>query len=174
MLNGFRPLKDALDACDQAIKINPKSNSAWQYKASIYIEQKDTNNAMKCLTKLIELNPGNSTNYHVRANYYLEQGKYDLAIQDLNHAVKIQSEDTEPLIIRGDAYRAIKRYTEAIADYSKAIKMDEPRCGAAIYGRSLCERALGKIQEADRDLKRSQYFDYEPTAKKAPPKLLPK
>ncbi len=174
VLQSMGRLQDALDVCDKALKDNPKSGIIWQYKTSIYIEQKDDANAMKCLTKLIEVMPGNATNYHVRANYYLQQGKYDLAIQDLNQAVKIQSGDPEPLIIRGDAYRASKRYAEAIADYSKAIKMDEPRCGAAIYGRSLCERALGKNQEADRDLKRSQYFDYEPTAKKAPPKLLPK
>lgn len=174
VLQSMGRLKEALEACEQALKINPKSTTVWQYKTSIYIEQKDDVNAMKCLTKLIELMPTNATNYHVRANYYLQQGKYDLAIQDLNHAVKIQSGDTEPLIIRGDAYRASKRYAEAIADYSNAIKLDEPRCGAALYGRSLCERALGKNLEADRDLKRSQYFAYEPTAKKAPPKLLAK
>ena len=78
---------EALTAAQKALKYLPKDANtyralAYNTRGSVYLELKDTVQALADFTSQIEADPEMDESYSTRGNIYVMMGEYDLAIAD--------------------------------------------------------------------------------------------
>ena len=83
-------VKQAIAACTEAIKRDPKSAQAYSDRGYAYFYGGDTDRAIADLTEAIRLSPVPlAWLYGSRAGVYAQQGRYALAIVDYNEALRL-------------------------------------------------------------------------------------
>lgn len=147
-------LLPALTYYKKAAGIQPDNPAPLLGMGTVYWEMGNFDEAVRCLRRTLELNP--------RAN----QAVFELA----NIAVRRHSErEAIPLLIQylaaqpnalaahadlGRAYFHLEQYEKAAAELNKATAVDDR--GDIHYQLSFCLRKLGRGEEADEALKKSQ------------------
>jgi tetratricopeptide (TPR) repeat protein len=112
----------AIEAFNEAIRLNPNYAEAYVGRGQAYRDIKDNDRAMTDFGRAIQINPNYSEAYAYRGYVYLDKGDYDQAIADFNTAIRSLPDWTWLYSYRGDAYRQKGDYDRAIADFSTAIR----------------------------------------------------
>ena len=117
---------NAVQAYTKAIQLNAKFLSAYEERASGYLNLKQYPQALRDYDRILALDPDNITAYSDRGLAKLETGQYLSATLDFDDAIRRKDEHDSflPTLYeyRGDAHVKLGYYREAISDYSKAIE----------------------------------------------------
>lgn len=139
---------EAIKAYDEAIKIDPKSSSAWFNKGLALEELGKYNEAIKAYDQVIKLEPNDAAPaWNNKGNALGEQGKYSDAIKSYDQAIKIDPNDAIYWSNKGGTLNNLGKYSDAINACDKAIKLD-PNYGRAWRNKGNALNALGRYDEA--------------------------
>ena len=90
----------------------------------------------------------------------MRAGKYEDSIADCTQSLKLNCGRTHLRYSRGISYGKLKQYDLAIKDLSEAIDM-YPEYGAAYFQRAQIYKAMGKQDDADRDMQSAIKYKYK-------------
>lgn len=146
----------ALTAANVAVKKIPskdKEYKAFAYgtRAQVYLNLKDTIQALKDYSQAINIVPDDDRFYNQRAQVYYEQGKYDLADKDYLKMISLKEGDVMGYMGIGRNANAQKRYEDAIKQFNYVVKL-EPNYSSAYSFRAESYIGLKKYNEAIDDV----------------------
>ena len=142
----------ALNACAEAIRLDPKNANAYFCRASMYRDKKDFDSALADIDEAIRLKPESARFYGVRAWIYGDKNMFEKGLTDLTHQIDLLKDKAADLDYaeRGDFYYELGKYEDAVKDYTEAIRLgpDYPR---NYRNRAATYEKLGKKDLADAD-----------------------
>ena len=146
----------ALTAANVAVKKIPskdKEYKAFAYgtRAQVYLNLKDTIQALKDYSQAINIVPDDDRFYNQRAQVYYEQRKYDLADKDYLKMISLKEGDVMGYMGIGRNANAQKRYEDAIKQFDYVVKL-EPNYSSAYSFRAESYIGLKKYNEAIDDV----------------------
>ena len=146
----------ALTAANVAVKKIPskdKEYKAFAYgtRAQVYLNLKDTIQALKDYSQAINIVPDDDRFYNQRAQVYYEQGKYDLADKDYLKMISLKEGDVMGYMGIGRNANAQKQYEDAIKQFDYVVKL-EPNYSSAYSFRAESYIGLKKYNEAIDDV----------------------
>lgn len=146
----------ALTAANVAVKKIPskdKEYKAFAYgtRAQVYLNLKDTIQALKDYSQAINIVPDDDRFYNQRAQVYYEQGKFDLADKDYLKMISLKEGDVMGYMGIGRNANAQKRYEDAIKQFDYVVKL-EPNYSSAYSFRAESYIGLKKYNEAIDDV----------------------
>ena len=146
----------ALTAANVAVKKIPskdKEYKAFAYgtRAQVYLNLKDTIQALKDYSQAINIVPDDDRFYNQRAQVYYEQEKYDLADKDYLKMISLKEGDVMGYMGIGRNANAQKRYEDAIKQFDYVVKL-EPNYSSAYSFRAESYIGLKKYNEAIDDV----------------------
>jgi tetratricopeptide (TPR) repeat protein len=115
----------SIQACDQAIRENPRDAVSYHNRGVGYFHKGDFNRAIADFSKAVEINPKLARTYVARGVIFEEQGDLDRAIADSDKAIEIDPKYAPAYSNRGNALMNKGGDLDgAIADYTKSIEID--------------------------------------------------
>ena len=145
--------KDAVEAFNKAIKLNPQYVEAYHNRGAMYDILGNQQQAIKDYDKAIKLNPQYALSYFNRGVTYGELGNYQQAIKDYDKAIELNPQEALVAVYyynRGLAYSNLGNYHQAIKDYDKVIELN-PQEAKAYIKRGIAYYDLGNQQQAIKD-----------------------
>jgi tetratricopeptide (TPR) repeat protein len=146
----WRPEK-ALESCDRALQITPKSMDLRLDKAILLHRLGRTSDALALLdaveTTIDDADALNSTCYSLA----VENMALDRALADCDASLKRRPGNAATLDSRGFVLLRLGRNAEAVAAYDAALAAD-PTVYDSLYGRGVVEARLGRQKESARDI----------------------
>ena len=140
----------AIEAYSEAIKLNPRHDSAYNNRGTAYSSKGEHDKAIEDYTKSIEIKPKGAVAYYNRGSVYDEKGEVDRAIEDYNKAIQLRPDFPQVYCNRGNIYYKKGEVDESINDYSAAIALD-PKFAKAYNNRGTIYRTKGKVDRAMAD-----------------------
>ena len=118
----------AITAADLALKNLPKKDKEYVYfayetRARIYCELKDTIKALADYSAAIKVSPEDSDAYEKRAQIYYEQEKFDLADSDYKQLIKLDQGGVMGYMGIGRNRISQKHWDEAIEQFNHVANM---------------------------------------------------
>lgn len=126
----------AIEAFNQAVKLNPNDADSYYYLGSTYIVLKKYEEAAAAYEKAIRLNPkaADADTYYNLGNAYFELKKYPEAVKALTKATTLEERSSEDVYIDlGDAYSKMYNWQEAIKAYNKALEIKPDVADPDVY-----------------------------------------
>jgi tetratricopeptide (TPR) repeat protein len=111
---------------DEAIKLDPKNDSAYVFRGYCYEKKEDFGKALNDYSTAVEIKPEDYSNYLFRANAYAEMKQIDQAQNDYDKAINLATkpEQRDAYIKRGFFYESKVENTDlALKDYEKARQL---------------------------------------------------
>lgn len=145
---------EVIDACDEAIELDPEDAIAYSHRGMSYRVLKNYQQAFRDLNRSIELAPKIESSYYIRGNIYFSIGNYEQAIKDYDQCIKLNPKVSDKAIIyyqRGRSYTMLENYQKGIMDLNKAIELN-PALAKAYRSRSVVYSVLGDHQRSKRDM----------------------
>ncbi len=138
--------QEAIEAYDQALKINPELTAAWYNKGMDLGTLGRYQEAIEAYDQALKINPEFTevwSNKGVDLGYL---GRYQEAIEAYDQALKINPELTLVWYNKGVALDNLGRYQEAIVVYDQALKIN-PRDAEAWYNKGVDLGYLGRYND---------------------------
>ncbi len=159
----------ALDDCNRASKLDPKSAESIYLRGCAMIHLKHFDVAINDFIESIKLNPTNDSAYLHRGYAEEQIGDYTNAIVDYGMAIKLNPKNpNDPYGLRANLELRLNDYDGAVADFTKSIEFN-PTNAAAYYSRGftiyfrLHADLTGAIADLDKaielDPRNSFYYD---------------
>ena len=124
-----REYDKAIVAYDEAIRLNPRYENAYNNRGVIYENKKDYARALENYDKALSINPNYPRVHYNKGNIYFEQKHLDKAIESYTAAIQTDnrvSGDTfdkiEAFSARARTYNANFEQNLAIADFDEVIR----------------------------------------------------
>jgi tetratricopeptide (TPR) repeat protein len=146
---------EAIAACDDWIRQQPKNSVAYWHRGEIYQSKGDYDHAISDLTQAIKLDPKYGLAYDRRGLAYSHKHEYDRAMADIEKAIKLDPQDWGAFNDRGTVYEAKGDVVHAFADYDQAIKLDPNGAALAYSNRGLLYQKRGDHDRAIADFNRA-------------------
>lgn len=108
----------------KSISKNPLFTLAYHYRAIVYNQLSNYNEAFKDLAFALDLRPEDQEILFTRGGTYIQTKQYDRAIQDYTKVIRSSPSNIDSWINRGIARLCNGDTLGAINDYSQAIKMN--------------------------------------------------
>lgn len=155
----YKQVKDfdaAVKDYDKLIELNPQKGRYYDYRAEIYVQKGEFEKAVKDYTKSIALSPASHLGYLWRAKVFLQMNDFAKAHQDYQKVIEIGGEffGCQGYDGRGAVSAKQKDFQKALNYFDKAIELcqyDEE----FFVNRAAVYRAIGKIDLAEKDLKKA-------------------
>ncbi|MBN1998782.1 tetratricopeptide repeat protein [candidate division KSB1 bacterium] len=144
----------ALEAFDQAQKLNPGDPSASVFKGHAYFKLEQFARAVDAYDRAIGLNATERDVYVNKGASLYKMARYKEAIESYNHALELDSEFSYLWFSRGLAKAKLEDVKEAISDYDRAIQLN-PNHMAVYYERGICKALLKDFSGAVRDFEKA-------------------
>ncbi|HET7101079.1 MAG TPA: tetratricopeptide repeat protein, partial [Terriglobia bacterium] len=119
-----RHLQPALEAINQALKLNPNSVYAWEMAADIHMALRQKDQAIAAARKALDLAPDNFQAAHMLGSILLKAGKQDELVKLWRDFVQRNPDNAKGHSNLAEALQAEKKYSEAIQEIDAAIKLD--------------------------------------------------
>ncbi len=108
-------------------------------------------------TRVIQIQPFDRA-YFTRALHYVDVGRYQEAVDDYTTCLTLMTDQKNPeafnlYAFRGEALVKSGRYNEALQDFSAAVEIYPHNL--YFYHRAFALKGLGRLDEAEVDLKRA-------------------
>ena len=123
-LNGLNRYKEALEAYDKALTIDPELAYAWNGKGNALNNLKRSGDALEAYDRAIKCDPQYNPPYYNKSLTLRELNRLDEAIKLLDTACKINLNDSAPLKLKSDILRDQKKYTEALSCCERALELN--------------------------------------------------
>lgn len=149
----------ALEALDQALRLQPDNILVHRNRAILLRETGQTDLAIEAFTEMMKRFPNDYTGFVNRGMLHKQADRYQQAIEDLTSAIKIQPESAFCYFHRGLAYRALGYVGNALSDMSHALARDEKPEG--LVERGELYQDLGDFDLAIADFTRA--LELQPT-----------
>ena len=149
---GKGEFEKAIDACNEALIINPDLEGFYYIRGLAYSKLKQHERAIEDYSKAIELDPDDVKAYNNRGNAYYELKQHERAIEDYSKTIELNPNDAEAYNNRGNAYSGLNQYERAIEDYDKVIELD-PNFAEAYGNRGIVYSEMRRYEESARELK---------------------
>ncbi|MCQ2289237.1 MAG: tetratricopeptide repeat protein [Muribaculaceae bacterium] len=116
----------ALKDYEQALKVDPKDEDTYSYRAQIYYEQKKYDLAQADYNTMIKLNPKGVEGYMGLARNCNDLKQYDKALEYCNKVVDLTDDDySQVYTYRATAYKGLNNWEKASADIVHALDIDK-------------------------------------------------
>ncbi len=115
---------DAVDACQQALKIKPDYVSSWINLGYSYHELQRKEGAIDALQQALKIEPDLALAWYNLGIIYDELKQYEKAIEAYQQALKAKPENASAWINLGNIYGELQRYDEAVDTYLQALKIE--------------------------------------------------
>ncbi len=139
--------KEALNAYNQAIQLNPQYADAYIGRGAAYADLGNNQQAVNDFSKAIQLNPQEAVAYLHRGGAYYRLGSYQQAINDNSKAIELNPRNPMGYIMRGIAYDKSGNYQPAINDFTKTTQLD-PQNASTYIKLGLAYHNSGNYQQA--------------------------
>ncbi len=158
--------KEALNAFNKAIELNPQDAAAYSSRGLTYYFLGKYQQAIKAFNKAIQIDPQLDIAYNNRGITYAELGNYKQAINDFTKSIELNPQRANLYYNRGLAYHKLGNYQQAINDYTKAIQgdvidklIDRLQDTWVYSNRGLAYHKLGNHQQAINDFNKAIELD---------------
>jgi tetratricopeptide (TPR) repeat protein len=139
--------KEAIEALDKAISINPNNTVVWNNKGLALDNLFKYKEAIEALDKAISINPNNVDAWYNKGLTLIHLGKYKEAIKACDKAISINPNNSNAWNNKGSALIHLGKYKEAIKACDKAISIN-PNNTVAWNNKGSALENLGKHKEA--------------------------
>lgn len=141
----------AIEDFTTALRLDPKSTSAYSYRAEIYERSGQLENALNDYSAIIKLAPNDEDAYYKRGSvYYYNLKQPEKAIPDFSTCISLDPYNAEAYSSRALAYADLGMIEKAFEGFSTAMKLDPEEDGPYIHRATLYGK-LGKEAEAQED-----------------------
>jgi D-alanyl-D-alanine-carboxypeptidase/D-alanyl-D-alanine-endopeptidase len=123
----------AIQNYDEAIRLDPKSASAFAGRGSAYFDKGNYDHAIQDFNEAIRLNPKSAIAFNGRGASYFAKGDYDRAIQDYNEAIRLDPKTPRALLNRGLVNLYSGHFSDAQQDFSENFRLDQTDLYSAIW-----------------------------------------
>jgi len=106
--------QDCLDSFDQAIKLNPKYEDPIIWKATVYMELGENDQALELCDQALSINPNSFFALNIKGQVYDQLGRYKDAINALNQSIEINIGYEDSYISKIAVLYGAKNYNECI------------------------------------------------------------
>jgi tetratricopeptide (TPR) repeat protein len=128
----------AIDAYEEAIRIDPNNIEAWVGKGSAYSVAREPDKAIEAYETAIQLDPTCYKCWNNKGLVFLNQGskeldmntddkgisKFEAAIDAFEEAIRVNSRNNIAWLNKGKALQYLSKYDAAIEAYDEAITLD--------------------------------------------------
>ncbi len=140
-------LGDAVRSYNQAIKMDPQNEVAWNNKGLILAVAGNYNEALKCHLRAIEIDPNHVDAISNIGMAYTKMERHDDALEWYDKALKINSRHETTWNNKGNLLSKMERYEEALDCYDRALEIN-PDYLAAMNNKAVELIHLKRYQEA--------------------------
>jgi tetratricopeptide (TPR) repeat protein len=139
---------EALDAFDNALRIDPKNIDAWRLKGLVlrYLERYE--DELYALDKALEIDPQNAEIWLIKGLALGNQRKNTEAVDALNKALKIDPKNANTWEFKGRILNNLGRYDEALEAIDQALKIS-PNHKDAWQSKNQVLRNMRRVEEND-------------------------
>jgi tetratricopeptide (TPR) repeat protein len=148
----------ALTDCNEAIRLDPKSNNALDNRANAYSDKGDHDRAVRDYNESLRLNPKNPITLANRCDELGMLGQYQAALVDCNESLKIRPDHLNTLLHRALVHVALDNRDEALADYANVLRQN-PKRAEALYGRGMVKLRKGDVSGGNEDMASAKAID---------------
>jgi len=133
--------ENALNAFDNAIKLNPNYIPAWEEKGWLWAKLKKSKEAITCFDKVAVLKKKynrfrnettkirDAEDYFINASSFLKENRFNEAILDFDNAIKLDNNYIKAYYYRGITYQLLQSFNKAIIDFNEVIKLNPEDAG---------------------------------------------
>jgi tetratricopeptide (TPR) repeat protein len=146
---------NAIAACDNWIRQEPKNAVAYANRGEIYRSIGDYEHAIRDFTQAIKLDPKYALPYDRRGLTYYQKGLFEHAMTDFEKEIKLNPEYGPTYNNRGLVYEAKGDRDRAFAGFDQAIKLNPNGAGPAYSNRGRLYEARGDHDRAIADFDQS-------------------
>jgi beta propeller repeat protein len=137
----------AIQAWDEAIKINPQYTYAWSNKGNILNVLGKYDEAIRACDQAIKINPQYTYAWTNKGNALVGQGRYDEALQAYDQAISINPQSVDAWNNKGNALYLLGKYDDAIKAFDRTISIN-PQYADAWYNKGVALYQLGMYNSA--------------------------
>lgn len=150
----------ALNACAEAVRLDPKNAAAWYCRASMYRDKGERDKALADADEAIRLKPDQAQYYALRALLYGDKDMWDKGLADITKKIELHGSDAThyDYASRGNFFYKLGKYEDSVKDYSEAIRL-KPDYRYYYSDRARVYEKLGKTDLADEDKKKSNELE---------------
>lgn len=117
--------EEALEACDQAIRIDPNDSLIWYNRGTVLMtELQRYEEAITSFEKALDINPEDVASWDNRAVALGQLGQYQDALVSHNRALEIDDQQARVWQNLGVTLFLAQRYAEALTAFERAIELD--------------------------------------------------
>jgi serine/threonine protein kinase/Tfp pilus assembly protein PilF len=113
----------AIQAFDEAIKIQPDFYPAWYLRGLVLTENKQYTEALTSFDRVLKLEPKFLQVWAERGKVLAQLGEYSKAVNSIDQGIKRQPKNLLFHWLHGNWLYRSKQYVKAIAAYSRALKI---------------------------------------------------
>ena len=137
----------ALEAFDEAIKLNDSYKNAWLYKGFSLLQLSRYNESLRCYKKVIELDPNCTKAWINMGVVNAVLGNHQSAINAFDNATVLDSNLSDAWYNKGKSLHALGKNEEAISALEKAIELDTNNL-AYLLNKGIALAAKGDYNES--------------------------
>jgi len=147
--------KEAIEAIEKALKLNPRYDEAQYYLGFIYLQQSQPDRAIKALKKAIKINQYYTDAHNQLGLAYRDQGKYKKAMTQFQAALDDKSYRAPEKIHLNIGYLYLKKGkpAEALQSFERAVAID-PNYLRGVLGLAAAYKASGQADQAAKEYRR--------------------
>ena len=117
-------MRNAFDAFNDALRLNPRYGEAYAARASVYYAFGDQQNTIADLNAALRLEPEIAEAYYYRGLIFTDKGDSDNALINFTRALQL-APSSDAYFERARVYFALQDLDAAIGDLSAAIDMEQ-------------------------------------------------
>jgi tetratricopeptide (TPR) repeat protein len=149
---------DAVEELSRAIRVDPTSALAHEYRAAAYLQQGMLSEAIGDYSETIRLQPLNDRAYANRGSVYHGMGEVNRALIDFNECIRLNGTNALGYVGRAAVYDSKGLYVEEVEDLDTAISLSSGD-SSAFLARGRANSMIGQFAEAVRDYRKAIQLD---------------
>ena len=139
--------KDALDAFNEVLKLDPKNVSAWISKGMALGGLGRYEDALHAYDEALKLDPKNVTAWNSKGLTLGNLGRYEDALRASDEVLKLYPKNADAWINKGMALGILGRYEDALRASDEVLKL-YPKNADAWINKGLALGSLGRYEDA--------------------------
>jgi len=146
-MNTSNLYEEALEAHEEAIRLDPKSVHPWYGKGKALYRLGRYEEALEALDEIIRLDPWSAYPWYGKGYVLDHLGRYEEALEAYDKAIRLDPKSASPWNGKGNALCRLGRYKEALEACEEGIRLD-PKSVFLWNGKGNALRDLGRYEEA--------------------------
>jgi len=153
--------EDAMNNCNEALKINPNSRQGLVVRSQVFLQKQDYRSAIDDISRAIVLNPNDEEMFFIRGTYYQKFSQHQNAINDFNKVITLNPKNAEAFYKRAKSNEEISNFVAAIKDYEALVQISEFDAKA----KQLLKESQARLFELNRESEKPEVVLLDPAPK---------